>query len=135
MRQHNQLLEDSKSYLKTKYDLLRLELLDKLSVIMGRIVLIIVAIFITLAAIAYFSVALVGWLGNVMSVSTACCIIGGLLLVTLLILYLLRERLFINPFVKLFSGIIFQKPEELPDTEENTAAQTPKMQNTNEADV
>ena len=104
---YKKLLEDSKSYLKTRYDLLRLELLDKLSLILGLLVLIIVALFLLLAAVAYFSVAIVGWMSACMPVSVACCILGGVLLVVLLVLYLLRRRLFIDPFVRLLSRKLF----------------------------
>lgn len=117
MDQYKQLWEDSKSYLKTRYDLLRLELLDKLSLILGILVLVIVAIFLALAAIAYFSVALVGWMGNVMPVAVACCILGGVFVIALITIYLLRERIFINPFVKMLSSILFSEPEA-QDTEE-----------------
>lgn len=109
---YKKLLEDSKSYLKTRYDLLRLELLDKLSLILGMIVLIIVALFILLAAIAYFSVALVGWLATCMPVSIACCILGGVLLLMLLVVYLMRRQWFIDPFVKILSSSLFTPKDE-----------------------
>ena len=109
---YKKLLEDSKSYLKTRYDLLRLELLDKLSLILGMIVLIIVALFILLAAIAYFSVALVGWLATCMPVSIACCILGGVLLLVLLVVYLMRRQWFIDPFVKILSSSLFTPKDE-----------------------
>ncbi|MBR1564903.1 MAG: phage holin family protein [Paludibacteraceae bacterium] len=109
---YKKLLEDSKSYLKTRYDLLRLELLDKLSLILGMLVLIIVALFILLAAIAYFSVALVGWLATCMPVSIACCILGGVLLLVLLVVYLMRRQWFIDPFVKILSSSLFTPKDE-----------------------
>ncbi|MBR1808040.1 MAG: phage holin family protein [Paludibacteraceae bacterium] len=121
---YKKLLEDSKEYLKTRYDLLRLELLDKLSLILGLLVLIIVALFILLAAIAYFSVALVGWMAACMPVSVACCILGGVLLIILLAIYLLRRQLFIDPFVKLLSSSLFTPKDEdetiNPDDNETT---------------
>ena len=109
---YKKLLEDSKEYLKTRYDLLRLELLDKLSLILGLLVLIIVALFILLAAIAYFSVALVGWMATCMPVSVACCILGGVLLIVLAVIYLLRRQLFIDPFVKILASSLFSPKEE-----------------------
>ena len=112
MDQYKQLIDDAKAYIETRYELLRLELLDKLSMILGMLVLVIVALFLVLAAFAYFSVALVGWMAHVMPVSVACCILAGVLLLILLVLYLLRERLFVNPFIRLLSGIIYRSPEE-----------------------
>ena len=112
MNDYRKLLEDSKEYLKTRYDLLRLELLDKLSLILGLLVFIIVALFILLAAIAYFSVALVGWMATCMPVSAACCILGGVLLIVAFVLYLMRRRLFIDPFVRMLSKTLFAPTEE-----------------------
>ena len=112
MNDYRKLLEDSKEYLKTRYDLLRLELLDKLSLILGLLVFIIVALFILLAAIAYFSVALVGWMATCMPVSAACCILGGVLLIVAFVLYLMRRRLFIDPFVRMLSKTLFAPTDE-----------------------
>ena len=94
MGDYKKLLEDSKAYLKTRYDLLRLELLEKLSLILGLLVLIIIAALLLMAAIAYFSVALVGWMATCMPVSVACCILGGVLLIILLVLWIFRQRIF-----------------------------------------
>lgn len=62
---YRQLLDDSKAYLKLRYDLLRLELLDKISQIVGLVVMLLVVLFIALAATAYFSVALVNWMAYI----------------------------------------------------------------------
>lgn len=110
---YQKLFEDSKSYLKTRYDLLRLDLLDKLSFIVGLLVLIIVALFVALTALAFFSVAIVGWLAQCMSMSVACCILGGVLLLILLIIYFLRRRLFVDPFIRLFSKKLFTDKENV----------------------
>jgi len=112
MDQYKQLLEDSKSYLKTRYDLLRLELLDKLSQIFGILVFAIVAMFLFMGAVAYFSVALVNTLGNVIPVWAACLILGVLLLIVLYVLNRNKEKLFINPFVKILSGLLFEQPRD-----------------------
>lgn len=117
MSDYSKLLEDSKAYLRTRYDLLRLELLDKLSLVLGLLVLIIVALLVLLAALAYFSVALVGWMATCMPVSVACCILGGILLLVLPLLYLLRKRLFVDPFVRLLSKKLFAPDETEPAKE------------------
>lgn len=112
MDEYKKLIEDSKEYLKTRYDLLRLELLDKLSQIVGILILVIVALLLIMGALAYFSVALVHFLSTFMSTSVACIILGSIILLVALILYLLREKVFINPLVKLFSGMLFADPNE-----------------------
>ncbi len=115
--QYKQLLEDSKSYLQTRYDLLRLELLDKLSQILGLLILVIVAIFLLFVAVAYFSIALVAWMSIYMPIATACCILGGAFLCFLLLAYLLRNSLFVNPLVRLLSQILFRTEKQQADDE------------------
>ncbi len=117
--QYKQLLEDSKSYLQTRYDLLRLELLDKLSQILGLLILVIVVIFLLFVAVAYFSVSLVAWMGTYMPIATACCILGGAFLCILLVAYLLRNTLFINPLVRMLSQILFRTEKEQAEALEN----------------
>lgn len=116
MDEYKKLLSDCKDYLQIRYDLLRLELLDKLSWIIGLIVFVIVGSFLVMGAVAFFSVALVDVLDNMMPTWVACLILGALLLVILAILYSVRERLFINPFVKLLSSLLFSTDEETTES-------------------
>ena len=110
MDDYKKLLADCKDYIQTRYDLLRLELLDKLSQILGLIVLIIVALILVMGALAYFSVALVHLMSQIMPVSVACLILGCVLLIILLILYLNKEKIFINPFIRILSSLFFENP-------------------------
>ena len=123
MEQYKQLLDDGKSYLKTRYDLLRLELLDKLSKIFGQLVLIIVMLFLAMAMVAYLSVALVNALAGVMPVWLACVILAAIFIIAAAILFYNREKIFINPFVKLLSGLLFEEPQP-NENEENGSNQT-----------
>lgn len=127
MDDYKKLLADCKDYIQTRYDLLRLELLDKLSQILGLIVLIIVALILVMGALAYFSVALVHLMSQVMPVSVACLILGCVLLIILLILYLNKEKLFINPFIRILSSLFFENPASA-----ETDAQTGKKEVSNE---
>lgn len=113
---YRQLLDDSREYLKMRADLLRLELLDKVSQIVGLIVLLFVILFIVLAAAAYFSVAIVDWLALYMSPTAAYCLMGGVFLIVALALLLLRKQLFINPLIKQLSRILFASPDKGEET-------------------
>lgn len=125
---YKQLFDDCKAYLNTRFDLLRLDLLDKLSVILGMIVLVIVALFLGLAAIAYFSVALVGLMTKVMPLAVACVILGGVFVVAVIVLYLLRQKVFVDPFVKLLSPIIFTNTEDPTDGTDSSVDVSDKKQ-------
>ncbi len=118
MEQYKQLLDDSKSYLKARYDLLRLELLDKLSQIMGYLIMVIVLLLLLMGVLAYLSVALVNSLSAIMPTWTACIILAAVITIIAVVLYYNKEKIFINPFVKLLSGMLFDEPQ-LNETEED----------------
>lgn len=121
---YNQLLEDAKAYLSTRYDLLRLELLDKLSSILGMLVLVFVMLFLVFGALAYLSVALVSWMAKVMPVSVSCLVLAGVLIIAAVVLYLLRERLFINKFVGWLSQLLFAPSEQTGQSQTENKSQS-----------
>ncbi|MBR3647914.1 MAG: phage holin family protein [Paludibacteraceae bacterium] len=114
---YNKLLNDAKSYLGAQYDLLRLELLDKMSRIIGLIIMALVIVLLVFGAFAFFGMALVFLLSQVMELSTSCCILGGIFILIIALAYAFRNYLFINPVVGQLSKILF--------AEENSDAVAP----------
>jgi len=115
-----QLIDDVKNYASTRYDILRLELLEKLSLIIGLLILILICVFLVLIAFAYFTISLAMWLSNFISLAWAFCIIGAVFLVVTGVIVALRERILINPLVKVLSGILFaeQPAQATADTQQ-----------------
>ncbi len=105
------LLEDGKAYLRKRGDLCRLELVDKLSLILGLVFTFLVLGLLLLVAVGYFSVAIVGSLATCMPIWVACCIIGGVFVLLAVLVFLCRKVLFINPLIRLLSGILFAEEE------------------------
>ena len=108
---YKQLLDDAKSYVKTHYDLLRLELLDKLSLVLGCVLLILVMLFLGFAAIAYLSVMTVMLLSRVLPTAAVCAILCAVFVVAAVVIYALRDKIFYNPMIRWLSAALF-KPEE-----------------------
>lgn len=102
------LLEDSKQYLNTRYELLKLELLDKLSQIIGIILMVLVVALLLLAGLAFFSVALISLLSMWMPTSVACCLIGLVYIVLIVLCLVRRQQWFITPLISVLSGILFE---------------------------
>lgn len=110
---HKEIIRHGQQYLRTRYDLLRLELLEKMGQIIALILLLFCSITLTLTACIYFSFALVNWLGTLMnSEIIAFCIVGCTFLIALLIIYLCREKLFLTPLIRQLSKILFKENEE-----------------------
>ena len=104
---YQQLLDDAKSYLQTRYDLLRLELLDKLSLLLGIVILTLVLLFLAFGGIAFVSVCVVHLLSKVMPMWAASALLGALLFFVGWLVYRLRVPLFYNPMIKMLSGVLF----------------------------
>lgn len=120
---YRQLLNDGKRYLQTRYDLLRLELLEKLSRIIALLLMVFTSMILLLAAFFYFSFALMEWLGSLVGKIPAVCIIGGFFLLLLFAGIIFRKQLFLNPMIRLLSDILFREPQpsETPNTTEPEA--------------
>jgi hypothetical protein len=108
---YKKLLDDTKSYLNSRYDLLRLEILEKLSRIIGLIILALVVVLLIFGALAFFGMALMFLLSKVLPYGISCCILGGVFLLVILLAVLFKERWFINPTVKSLSKILFAEAE------------------------
>ncbi len=113
---YKQLIEDGQQYIRTRYDLLRLELLEKMSRIFALILMLLVSIILALTAFIYFSFAFVRWLGQFFNNDAwAFCIVGAIFLLLLGIFFFFRKQIFLNPLIRQLSEILFRKPEEEQD--------------------
>ena len=109
---YQKLLEETKEYVQTRYDLLRIELVEKASKIVAFFLLAFVITGCLLGAFVYFSLALVIWLSAFFeSIIIAICVMGVALLFVGWLLYLLRKSLFVNPIIKQLNKIMFSNPK------------------------
>ncbi len=110
--QWQKLLAEGKAYLNTRYDLLRLSLLEKLSRIFGLVLVVLVSILLVFTMLAFVALALVFVLAQWMPMWAACLIMGAVFLLQLIAAIIFRKRLFINPVVGALSAILFAKDDE-----------------------
>lgn len=105
--QYQQLLSDSRSYLNTQFDLLRLRLLEKLSRIIGLVLFALVSILLVFAIFGFSAVALAFVLAQWLPLWASFLIIGGVFLLALILAIAFRKQWFINPIVCALSAILF----------------------------
>lgn len=106
----DKLFSDARKYVDLKFDSLKLKAVEGLSVSMGRVVTLLVLMLILAIVIASFALGCVFLLGSLIdSWAGAAFIVGGVFLQLLIVLYLLRRRLFVNMFVKLFIEVLYGK--------------------------
>ena len=94
-------------YLSMRTDDIKKNIVTSLSVGFSRVLAILVITMLLLIVLAVFAFAFIVLLGQAIgSLSGAAFIIGGVYLIAIVVLILLRKRLFLNMFTNLFSGII-----------------------------
>ncbi len=105
---------DTKVYADLKADELKLKLTKDLSLSLGQAVtmlLVILSSLVVLMALAAGCVLLIGrWTGSYIA---GTFIMAGVFAILSAVLYLLRKKLFVNTFVKLFARILFEKKTDV----------------------
>ena len=109
---YKSVVKDVKDYVQLNYDLLRLNLVEKLSLIIALVLSLFIGILLVITAMVYFSIAFVHWtVAFFESLIPGFLILGGFFLVLFVIFFALRKRLFVNPMIKLLGSIIFNEPK------------------------
>ena len=112
---YQQLWQDSKKYLELRYDLLRVELLEKISLISALLLTAVVAILLGTIIFTYLSILLLLWLETLLgSMIYGLCIVIAIHLGLFACIFAFRKQWFMNPLVRQFSKIIYsdKKREE-----------------------
>lgn len=94
-------------YLGMRTDDFKKNIITGLSVGFSRTLSVLVMVMLLLIVLAVFAVGFIILLGDAIgSWSGAAFIVGGIYLVGLVVLFLLRKRLFLGLFTNLFTGIV-----------------------------
>jgi hypothetical protein len=118
-RQNDSFFDESRAYLNAQIALLKLETVEKLTQIMYSILLILLAVILVGGAIFYLSIGFIWWSKDAFGgLLPGIFIVSGSYLTLLIIVFLSRKKMIINPLVKLFSRIFFTPTNELSDDEE-----------------
>lgn len=100
-----QILPDIEAFAKAEYDLARLKVIDKVSHLVGALLLIICLILIGFAVLTFGAAAAVFALAQCMPLWAACLIIGAVYLLLIPILLIAGTVLFVNPIIRRLSGV------------------------------
>ena len=103
--------KDMMSYLSQRYDLLKLELLEKSSQILS-VVLSIRVVVCALVVVIYLSNALVSWLTIALNAGWAYTIVCGIFILVIIIVLYKKDTLFVNPLIRKLSRILFSQEDE-----------------------
>lgn len=121
-------IEDVKDYIKVEIDILKINLLEKISKLMTFVIGIVLAAIMATVAIAYFSVMLFNLFNQITdSVFWATIIMIVLFIALSIMIIAFSERLFLNFFIKKVYKLLFQSDDNLTDM----AADNEKKHNNN----
>lgn len=109
----SELSENVKDYLKLRLDLLKLTITEKMASI-GSFFLVSVIFFILfLFVLMFFSLAFIFWFRDQIGAAyVGALIIAGVYIIVGIVIFLLRNKLFINPLVERLSKILMEETSE-----------------------
>lgn len=112
--------KDVQNYLSQRYDLLKLELLDKSSQILSVILSMLIVVVCILAVFIYLSNALISWLTIALNAGWAYTIVCALFIAVILVVLHYKDKLFVNAIIRKFSRILYpdhegEEPAEVID--------------------
>ncbi len=112
-------IKDGKEYLNTRYDLLRLELLEKISSVISLLIMVMVALMLISSIWIYISCILIVLMEKAFgSFIPAFMVMGGVSVVALVVVILFKDQIILNPLIRRFSKILFDDAIEEDDDED-----------------
>lgn len=101
-----QLYEEGKKLFKLEADYLRLELVEKMTLLISTLILILILLILGMVALFYLSFTLAYKLEQILgSLTWSYAVISGFILLLMAIVYLFRRKLIINPLTHFLSGL------------------------------
>ncbi len=117
-------IKDGKEYLNTRYDLLRLELLEKVSSVVSLLILVMVGLLLISSVWIYIACILIVLMEKAFgSFIPAFMIMGGFSLIVLVLVALFRNQLILNPLIRRFSKILFDDVVAEEDEDEDNESE------------
>lgn len=109
----SKLWKDFRKFLELELDYVKLTATEKLTIILSSIAVVSLIIILGGLVLFYLSFALTyllgSWFGNM---AISFLVIGGLLLILLCILYVMRKRLILDPIAKFISKLFLDPPKK-----------------------
>jgi len=111
---YQQTWADIKQFASTKFDLLKIDFLEKAAKIVGLILFALVLILLLFAVVSFGCFALIFALGQAIPMWASALIVMALWLLIMIGAIVFRQKLFINPMLAAISSILFEPTENKP---------------------
>ena len=104
------LVKEIKRYIKLQGECLKFDLVEKLTILLGTLILILLITVLSMMAVFYFSFMLVYFLESLTgSLVGSYAIIGGIILLVTCLIYIYRKKLIFEPMVNFLSQLFLEK--------------------------
>lgn len=100
--------DDVVEYVNMRIASAKLAVVESLSKFVGNAIRILIFVLFCMLTFMALSMALIVWLGEVIGSLPLACLIVGLVCLVLAIVVHAMKKTFINPMVRMFSGMIFR---------------------------
>lgn len=111
---YQQTWADIKQFASTKFDLLKVDFLEKAARIVGLILFALVLVLLLFAVISFGCLALIFAIGQTLPLWASALIVTGLWLLMMICAIVYRRQLFINPMLAAISSILFEQNDNQP---------------------
>ena len=113
-----QLFEDCKKYILLQKEYMRLELVEKLTVLSSTCIMVVIAIILGMMALFYLSFSVAYILApHVGGLTVSFAIITAFLLLLLAVVYVFRKQLIVRPLVRFMANLFMSSEETDTDKE------------------
>jgi len=109
---YQQTWADIKQFASTKFDLLKVDFLEKAARIVGLILFALVLVLLLFAVISFGCLALLFALGQTLPLWVSALIVVALWLLIMIGAIVFRQQLFINPMLAAISSILFEQTDD-----------------------
>lgn len=108
---------DAKTYFSQRYDLLKLEFLEKSTQLLSVVFSMLIIIVCALVVLIYLSSAIIHWLTLAMNAAWAYTIICLVFVAIIVFVFSKKDTLFVKPLIRKFSRIMYKDEVETVETE------------------
>lgn len=108
---------DAKTYFSQRYDLLKLEFLEKSTQLLSVIFSMLIIIVCALVVLIYLSSAIIHWLTLALNAAWAYTIICLVFVVIIVFVFSKKDTLFVKPLIRKFSRIMYKDEVETIEAE------------------
>ena len=107
-----QTVSDAKDYCRLQLDKFKLRLLDNLSTFLNSVFSVIIVVLLAGLAIFFLAVAGTLALGALIGYVWAALIIAGVFLIAAVAVYLCRDKLLVDPIVRMLGRLMFEHDKD-----------------------